>query len=81
MYLRDSIYEQIGEDGMVRKRAFYDERGNQFNRQDFDHAHYVEGTRKKEQPHEYSYGYNNKNQRIYSIADVLKPGYDNRPTR
>ena len=36
----NSIYEQMNPDGTVKSRAFYDENGNQFSRQDFDHRHF-----------------------------------------
>ena len=35
-----SGYEQMNPDGTVKSRAFYDENGNQFSRQDFDHIHF-----------------------------------------
>jgi len=35
----DSIYEQIGDDGSVNSRTYYDENGRQFSRQDYGHTH------------------------------------------
>lgn len=34
------IDEQMNPDGIVKSRAFYDENGNQFSRQDFVHRHF-----------------------------------------
>jgi len=49
----NSIYEQRDASGKLRSRTFYNERGQAFARQDFDHAH------GEFQPHEHWISYNN----------------------
>ena len=55
----NSVYEQLNPDGTVKSRVFYDENGNQFNRQDFDHTHFDKNTQQNLQPHEHDYHYYN----------------------
>ena len=68
-------------DGTVRSRAFYDENGNQFNRQDFDHKHYNKQDQQYYQPHEHGYHYNSDGYRDGVSDGPLTPGYNNNPTR
>ena len=77
----DSIYEQLNPDGTVKSRAFYDQNGNQFYRQDFDHPHFDKKTQQYYQPHEHNYYYNDKGQPIGKSDGPLSPGYDNSPTK
>ena len=76
----NSIYEQLDDDGNVAKRAFYDQNGNQFIRQDFDHEHFIKSEQAYVQPHEHHYIYNSENQRIGKKVTPLTKGYDNKPT-
>ena len=75
----NSIYEQLNPDGTVRSRAYYDENGNQFSRQDFDHSHYDKGTQQDLQPHEHNYHYNENGFRDGESVGPVPPGYDNLP--
>jgi hypothetical protein len=71
----DSIYEQIGDDGSVNSRTYYDENGRQFSRQDYNRPHGGH-----DGPHEHVQGYNAAGQRI--VKEVVKPlpsGYPNTP--
>lgn len=77
----NSIYEQINPDGTVKSRAFYDQNGNQFNRQDYDHLHLDKKTKQSYQPHEHNYKYNDKGQPAGKSDGPLTPGYNNTPTR
>ena len=75
----NSIYEQLNPDGTVRSRAYYDENGNQFSRQDFEHSHYDKGTQQDLQPHEHNYHYNENGFRDGESVGPVPPGYDNLP--
>lgn len=77
----NSIYEQLNPDGTVKSRVFYDENGNQFNRQDFDHTHFDKNTQQNLQPHEHDYHYNENGYRDGETVNPLKPGYNNNPTQ
>ena len=77
----NSIYEQVNPDGTVKSRAFYDEKGRQLNRQDFDHEHFDKKTKQYYQPHEYSYHYNENGYRDGVWDGALTPGYNNCPTQ
>ena len=72
----NSINEQLDPSGKVMSRTFYDENGNPFSRQDFDHSH--AGMK----PHEHSREFNSQGQPI-TPEDVhpLPPGYDKTPTK
>jgi hypothetical protein len=73
----NSIYEQIGPEGKVTSRVFYDENGNPFGRQDFDHSH---GT--LEGPHEHSRQLHPQGRPVTpKVTRALPGGYDNTPTR
>ena len=76
----NSIYEQMNPDGTVKSRAFYDENGNQFSRQDFDHRHFDKNTKQYYQPHEHNYSYNKNGQPIGKSDGPLPKGYSNKPT-
>ena len=68
----NSIYEQMDQQsGSVRSRTFYDENGNAFSRQDFDHSH------GEMQPHEHQRGFNAQGQPITpeAVGPVL-PGFN-----
>ena len=67
-------------DGTVKSRAFYDENGNQFSRQDFDHRHFDKKTKQYYQPHEHNYSYNKNGQPIGKSDGPLPKGYSNKPT-
>ena len=75
----NSIYEQLNPDGTVKSRAFYNQNGQQINRQDFDHPHYVKKLQQYCQPHEHIYIYNN-GYRVGEDDGPLTPGYNNQPT-
>lgn len=77
----NSIYEQINPDGTVRSRSFYDDRGMEFNRQDFDHQHFDKNTQQYYQPHEHSYSYNANGQINGKWSGPLTPGYNNLPSK
>ena len=72
----NSIYEQIGPDGKVTSRTFYDENGHQFARQDFSQPH--AGV----QPHEHLTQFDAHGRPI-APKDwrPLPKGYDNTPTK
>ena len=76
----NSIYEQLNDDGTVKTRSFYDENGNQFDRQDFDHSHYSKELNKRLDEHEHFKSYNDKGQvngeKVYPIPN----GYSNMPS-
>ena len=76
----NSIYEQMNPDGTVKSRAFYDENGNQFSRQDFDHRHFDKKTKQYYQPHEHNYSYNENGQPTGKSDGPLPKGYSNKPT-
>ena len=76
----NSIYEQMNPDGTVKSRAFYDENGNQFSRQDFDHRHFDKNTKQYYQPHEHNYSYNKNGQPTGKSDGPLPKGYSNKPT-
>ena len=73
----NSIYEQMNPDGTVKSRAFYDENGNQFSRQDFDHRHFDKKTKQYYQPHEHNYSYNENGQPTGKSDGPLSKGYSN----
>ena len=73
----NSIYEQINNDGMVKSRAFYDERGNMFARQDFDHSHFIKSINRYCKPHEHNIGYNNQGLVNKRYVIDLPSGYTN----
>lgn len=77
----NSIYEQINPDGTVKSRAFYDENGRQFSRQDFDHRHFDKKTKQYYQPHEHNYYYNKNGQPIGKSDGPLPSGYTNMLTK
>lgn len=77
----NSIYEQLNPDGTVKSRAFYDESGRWFNRQDFDHDHFDKKTQMYYQPHEHSCHYNQNGYRDGIWDGPLTPGYNNLPTQ
>lgn len=54
----NSIYEQLNPDGTLKSCVFYDERGNQFSKQDFSHAHFDKDTQQFLQPHEHNITFN-----------------------
>ena len=72
----NSIYEQLNPQGSVSSRTFYDENGNSFCRQDFEHAHGdIQG------PHETNRQfYDNGMPMTPKITTPLSPGYSNVPT-
>jgi len=71
----NSIYEQIGPDGKVRSRTFYDDNGNPFARQDFDHPH------AGMQPHEHARDFDAHGRPISGKSHgPVPPGYDDTPT-
>ena len=76
----NSIYEQLNPDGTVKSRAFYDEKGNPFSRQDFDHPHFNKNTQQNYQPHEHNYKYNQDGLPAGKSDGPLPSGYDNKPT-
>lgn len=76
----NSIYEQMNPDGTVKSRAFYDENGNRFSRQDFDHRHFDKKTKQYYQPHEHNYSYNENGQPTGKSDGPLPKGYSNKPT-
>jgi RHS repeat-associated protein len=77
----NSIYEQLNPDGSVRIRAFYDNTGNRFSRQDFNHAHFNKSTQQYIQPHEHNYSYNDNGQRNGRSDGPVPPGYNNIPNK
>ena len=77
----NSVYEQINPDGSVKSRTFYDENGNQFSRQDFDHTHFDKNTQQDYQPHEHNYSYNSQGQRNGDSVIALPDGYTNEATK
>lgn len=71
----NSIYEQVGTDNKVRSRTFYDENGNSFARQDFDHPH------GGMMPHEHSRTFDVQGRPItQKDTNPLPGGYDDNPT-
>jgi hypothetical protein len=71
----NSIYEVIGGNGKVSSRAFYDDNGYQFARQDFGHTH---GGLK---PHEHGMGYDAQGRpNKVKTSGPVPPGYDDTPT-
>ena len=73
----NSIYEQLNPNGTVKSRAFYNENGQQFNRQDFDHQHFDKNTQQSYQPHEHGYHYNENGYRDGAWDGPLTSGYNN----
>jgi len=73
----NSIYEQLNPNGTVKSRAFYNENGQQFNRQDFDHQHFIKHTQQSYQPHEHSYHYNSNGYKDGAWDEPLTSGYNN----
>jgi RHS repeat-associated protein len=72
----NSIYEQVDENGNVLSRTFYDENGNSFARQDFNHPH------GGMQPHEHNRSFDSQGRPITKeITTTLPPGYDNKQTK
>jgi len=76
----NSVYEQIKSDGKVGSRAFYDENGRQYKRQDFDHEHFDKKTRKFLNPHEHLYRYNPMGQQIGKDVREITDGSTNNPS-
>lgn len=77
----ESIYEQIGNDGKVKSRTFYDKNGRQFARQDFEGSrpHKING--EDVIPHEHLVGFNPAGQRVVSeTVKRIAEGYTNVPT-
>ena len=71
----NSIYEQLGPNGEVRSRTFYDDNGKPFSRQDFDHPH--AGL----QPHEHQRDFDANGRPISGKSHgPVPPGYDDTPT-
>ena len=75
----DSIYEQRGEDGKVRKRSYYNEHGKQSKRQDYDHPHFDKKSGKYLEPHEHHYKYNPNGQPIGKDVGPITDGSTNEP--
>jgi RHS repeat-associated protein len=65
----NSIYEQVDQAGNVRSRTWYNERGQPFSRQDYDHPH--GGV----QPHEHLFNYNALGQPTGGPVRPLPSGY------
>lgn len=78
--ITNSIYEQLNRNGSVKSRAFYDEKGRLFSRQDFDHEHFIKSAGKTEMPHEYNYSYNKFGQPNGKNTNPLPSGYTNLPS-
>jgi len=76
----NSIYEQIGADGTVSSRTFYDSNGNSYLRQDFSHPHFDKGTQQYLQPHEHGTTFNQNGQPIGHTVQPLLPGSSNVPS-
>jgi RHS repeat-associated protein len=76
----NSIYEQLNSDGSVKSRTFYNEDGQPFARQDFDHEHFDKDTQQYLQPHEHNYDYNESGQPNGSSVRPVPPGYNNSPS-
>jgi len=78
----NSIYEKIGNDNTVASRAFYDNHGNQFCRQDFNtDGHYDRATHQEcGSNHQHNYGYNDKGQKNYEGAEPMPDGYNDKPS-
>ncbi len=66
----NSIYEQVGLDGKVRSRTFYNDKGQPFSRQDFDHSHHPFNG-----PHEHLKSYNQNGQVNGQTERAIPPGY------
>jgi hypothetical protein len=77
----NSIYEQIGSDGTVVSRAFYDDAGRQFARQDFGKPHFDRQAQQYLSPHEHNYSFNDVGYPTGSQVVPLSPGYSNQVTR
>ena len=77
---KNSIYEQINPDGTVKTRAFYNDDGLVFARQDFDHPHYDKVTGQDLQPHEHHFSYNDRGQPTKKSVTPVPDGYTNLPT-
>ena len=77
----NTVYEQLNPDGTVRSRAFYDENGRIFNRQDFDHTHFDKFTDQDLTAHEHYFKYNEFGKPVKTKpgTGVLPDGYNNLP--
>jgi len=71
----NSIYEQVGTDGSVMSRTFYDSNGNAFSRQDFIHPHFDKATQQYLQPHEHNTTFNQNGQPTGTTVNPVPPGY------
>lgn len=79
--ISNSIYEQLDSHGKVKSRAFYDENGRQFSRQDFEgKPHYIKEAHEKVNPHEHNYSYNKFGQPNGENTNPLPSGYTNLPS-
>ena len=79
----DSIYEQIGDDGSVNSRTYYDENGRQFSRQDFaGKGHPVPGSGgERVLPHEHQTVFDAQGWPIAKeVVKRVAEGYTNAPT-
>jgi len=80
----NSIYEQITPDGTVYSRAFYNEGGQQFSRQDFfGSAHYEPKTGiNYPNGHEHNYGFDDfgRKNKKQDIVVAIPAGYTTTPT-
>ena len=77
----NSIYEQLNDDGTVKSRAFYNDNGNEFARQDFDHSHYSKELNEDLlNGHEHTKFYNGNGQVNGKKLAPLPNGYDNLPS-
>ena len=76
-----SIYEQVGAGGTVQSRAFYNEFGKQFDRQDYTHTHFEKSTQILYNEHEHHYSYDNYGRRnAKETASAIPTGYSRTPT-
>ena len=71
----NSIYEQIGPDGNVVSRTFYDSNGNAFARQDFTHPHFDKVTQQNLMPHEHNTTFNQNGQSTGTTVNSVPSGY------
>ncbi len=65
----NSIYVQLDQRGKLQLQTFYNEKGQPFSRQDFNHPH------GDFQPHEHNFSYNSKGQPTGKNVIPLSPGY------
>jgi len=66
----NSVYEQVGSDGKVMSRTFYDSNGKSYLRQDFTHPHFDKATQQYLQPHEHFTTFNNEG---FPNGQIVRP--------